>query len=1213
MGVPPYRVDINTDFLRKEVHLMKRKFLTVILSVCMVLSMLPVTSSAATPVYNDVDGHWAEEAILRWSEYGVLEGSEGLFAPDRELTRAQLATIITRLLNLKPAESAGFRDVAPEAWYADYIDRCAAAGIMQGDQGMARPDDPITREETMVMLGRALNIKPAEDGSLDGFADKDHVSDWAAGYVAALINSGIVNGVGDRLAPRNNIDRASTVTILHRAITGYANEAGQTIKTEDGIVVVAAPDVTVTGSADSVLVAQGAGEGTVTLSEAAVAEGVTVTAEKATVIVAEQSTAGEVTLAETAAGSKVVVREGASAGAVTTEAAGSAITVAGKADTVATAETATDAKVEVSKGAAVGEIAAAGENTGITVSGQVELVTVADTAANTTVEANKGSTISKVDNAAEGTTVSGSGKVENVTTSGDNTTVSTKGTKVEAAEGTTGTTAGGKNVTGGSTVTTPSGSSGGSSGSSHSHSYDSVTHKCSCGAFDPAVVAVIGTEKGYLTLQDAINDAGDDQTVTLVKDITLTELCENPQSGSLILIGKSLVLDLGGKTLTADKTPADDDDDCTAIVVMADSSINVTIKNGTVKAINGCNAIMARDNAALTLESLTVEQSGLSSASAYRHAAVTAAQGAKVTISSGTYSAAVYAVFAKAQCDLTIEGGTFTATETSARITEACTSQAREPAALRADWSTSGQTITIQGGTFTVTDQESGYALDFSGNNETASVAGGTFDGAVQSAYKQVAISGGEFKKTLYPIPGGHLGYYYISGGTFVEDVGNISQNTTIAPGYKVTQDNDQYVISSLFAGGTGTESDPYLIATAEHLDAITSMNEPYYYKQTENIVFSGKAIIDLRGTYDGGGYQISRAKSAAMNQLFQPKGDEVTVQNISLLQSTGQSLTLLYTNCATKLTVKDITIDYAAGASGQMIEVNSNNFGFIMTNAIYEPWANNSPQTIRFENITNNVDVMNVGTCTSVIVGSGPSFKYETSSLTYKNCVNNGTVIGTSQVALLFGNGSYLASVTQEGQITAEGCVNNGWIIATEKTGFAGVASNPGNKNSFVAAINDAAVNPDHYVVSSAISENTFVAYNNDGSYSLVTNDAADYDYKLVFSVNQVNWADGNVSNGLKVMVDATVISEAVEGASTVTSASCLVCTKAEAIEASVITGDETSNASGPYSPYVITKGEKTYVIFLNPGDKTTEPGASLYVYAYDKTTGILKGIKRF
>lgn len=518
----------------------RKKLISVLVAFAMCISMIPV-AFAATPSYEDVDGHWAEEAILRWSEYGVLEGSEGLFAPDQQLTRGQLAAILSRLLDLKPAESAGFADVDAEAWYAEYIDRCAAAGIMKGSEGMARPNDPITREETMVMLGRALNIKPAEKSELDGFHDKENVSDWAAGYVAALTSGGIINGVDGALVPQNNIDRASTATILHRAIGAYANEAGQTVEAAGtGIVIVTAPDVTVTGSAGSVLVTPGAEEGTVTLTGAAVDAGVTVTAEKATVIVAEQSTAGEVTLTETAAGSKVVVLEGTSVGAVTTQAAnsevsvsgkvesvtaaetageakvevtktaevttvttgaaGSAVTVAGKVDTVATTETAGDAKVEVSKGAAVGEIAAAGENTGITVSGKVDSVTVADTASNTTVEANKGSTISKVDNAAEGTTVSGSGKVENVTTSGDNTTVSTPGTKVDVSEGTSGTTAGGKDVEGGSSTTTkPSTPSGGGSsggGDSHSHSYaaewskdaDYHWHVCVCGAVSDKAV-----------------------------------------------------------------------------------------------------------------------------------------------------------------------------------------------------------------------------------------------------------------------------------------------------------------------------------------------------------------------------------------------------------------------------------------------------------------------------------------------------------------------------------------------------------------------------------------------------------------------------------------------------------------------------------------------------------------------------------------------------
>lgn len=458
----------------------RKKIVSILLVFMLLISLVP-TALAAESSYQDTKGHWAEAAIERWSDYGVIQGNNGSFNPNGSLTRAHMAAVLSRLLNLPEAPDAGFADVKAGDWHAEYINKCAAAGIMLGTDGKANPNAPITRQQAIVMMARALGIKPVENPDLSHFQDGSNVSDYAKGYVAAMNEAGIVGGVTtDTLAGGSDITRAATVTILSRAITTYANEAGATVEAAgSGIVLVAADNVTVTGKADSVLVAQGVSDGGVTLKDATVSSTVTVKAENVTVAVAGESKVGEVTVAQDAAGTTVAVEKNAAVGTVTTEAPKSTVSVSGKVDTVATTETAEKASVEVAKNATVGEIAASGEKTEIAVSGKVDSVTVADTAADTTVKANSGSTISKVDNAAEGTTVSGSGKVENVTTSGDNTTVSTPGTKVEASEGTSGTTAGGKDVAGGSSSTTqpstPSGGGssggGGSTAPSHSHSY----------------------------------------------------------------------------------------------------------------------------------------------------------------------------------------------------------------------------------------------------------------------------------------------------------------------------------------------------------------------------------------------------------------------------------------------------------------------------------------------------------------------------------------------------------------------------------------------------------------------------------------------------------------------------------------------------------------------------------------------------------------------
>lgn len=236
---------------------MKRKALSLILAFAMAVSLFTVGASAAEPTYGDTAGHWAEASIERWSGYGIIQGSNGKFDPDGQLTCAQLATILARLLKLPAAKDAGFIDNPADAWYYDAINRCAAAGILKGNgDGTVTPNASITRERAMVMLGRALGIEPIENPNLTQFTDGAQVASYARGMLAALIRAGIVGGVtADQLAPQNNITRAATVTILDRAIGTYADKAGETVNANGkGIVLAVADDVTITGEVNKLLV-----------------------------------------------------------------------------------------------------------------------------------------------------------------------------------------------------------------------------------------------------------------------------------------------------------------------------------------------------------------------------------------------------------------------------------------------------------------------------------------------------------------------------------------------------------------------------------------------------------------------------------------------------------------------------------------------------------------------------------------------------------------------------------------------------------------------------------------------------------------------------------------------------------------------------------------------------------------------------------------------
>lgn len=383
--------------------MMRKKITALFLAVVMVVTLLP-TAFAAGNGYSDTQGHWGEDAIDRWSGYGVISGTgSGLFDPDAPLTRAQAAQIFANLLNLSATASvAQYTDVAVGSWYYDAIAKCVAAGILNGTgSNTMSPNTYVSREELFVMFARALGIQPQASAGVT-FTDSASTASWAAGYVNALADMGVVGGSGDgTLAPKADIDRASVVALLDKAITAYGNTSGATVGSSSGIVLVVADNVTVMGSVETLVVAGGSA-------------GIS------------GSTVGTIS----------VVGESAS--------------------------------VSVGGSANVGQVSVTGANASVTVRGEATVsgVTIADTAQGAELTVSGDATVTAVDSAAQNVTISGDGTIEAATVSGDNTTVDTNGTDLTVSEGTTGVTENDRNVSAGDTVVTEPAEDTGSSGES---------------------------------------------------------------------------------------------------------------------------------------------------------------------------------------------------------------------------------------------------------------------------------------------------------------------------------------------------------------------------------------------------------------------------------------------------------------------------------------------------------------------------------------------------------------------------------------------------------------------------------------------------------------------------------------------------------------------------------------------------------------------------
>lgn len=158
--------------------------------------------------------------------------ANGLFDPDSDMTRAEAAAMMDRLskgfTEKYPYPRALFGDLNTNAWYIQYVNFASNKGIINGyPDGSFRPDISITRGEFATMLANFLGIVKTQASS----PYTDVYGHWAAGYITALSQRGIISGYSDgTFRPDRMITRAEAVTMMNGAI-GRTPDGGLNLQT----------------------------------------------------------------------------------------------------------------------------------------------------------------------------------------------------------------------------------------------------------------------------------------------------------------------------------------------------------------------------------------------------------------------------------------------------------------------------------------------------------------------------------------------------------------------------------------------------------------------------------------------------------------------------------------------------------------------------------------------------------------------------------------------------------------------------------------------------------------------------------------------------------------------------------------------------------------------------------------------------------------------
>ncbi len=181
------------------------------------------TALEAKKSFPDVSTAWAKDSIEVLAAKNIMGSTGGdKFSPKANITRAEVAAILVRALNLDTKPAVGkFTDVASGKWYAKEVEAAANAGIIDGiGNNKFAPETEVTREQIATMIYRALEYKQGKIVVTPPmtFKDTKNISAFATTGVAVTAHKGIVLGSDNMFMPKDKATREQVSVMIYRML-----------------------------------------------------------------------------------------------------------------------------------------------------------------------------------------------------------------------------------------------------------------------------------------------------------------------------------------------------------------------------------------------------------------------------------------------------------------------------------------------------------------------------------------------------------------------------------------------------------------------------------------------------------------------------------------------------------------------------------------------------------------------------------------------------------------------------------------------------------------------------------------------------------------------------------------------------------------------------------------------------------------------------------
>ena len=182
-------------------------------------------SGSGLPFADVPSGSWYYDDVAYVYDTGLMTGlTVTAFGPNLSTTRGMIVTILWRMEN-EPAAKHGcpFADVRRGSYYEQAIAWASENGIVTGfDASTFAPDRTITREQLAAILFRFAAYRGMDAvtlrENLSSFQDQAAISAYAVSALNWAVGEGLMQGTGDKLEPTGSATRAQVAAMLRRFI-----------------------------------------------------------------------------------------------------------------------------------------------------------------------------------------------------------------------------------------------------------------------------------------------------------------------------------------------------------------------------------------------------------------------------------------------------------------------------------------------------------------------------------------------------------------------------------------------------------------------------------------------------------------------------------------------------------------------------------------------------------------------------------------------------------------------------------------------------------------------------------------------------------------------------------------------------------------------------------------------------------------------------------